>query len=182
MRARGGNSPVATKLKIKPRRRKRWNDYEYRRELIWSLGQDQYIVLESPEGALPGRAAQREKLSPLSCPQPSIWPALGALLSSPALNVRLPTALQVLQPELPGPGVRVDDALQVVQGRARALPHHTPLLKIPASWRCAAAAVFPSLLWKRGISFSFCAPAPPTQRHTSEQRAHTQHIGAARAQ
>ena len=85
--------------------------------------------------------------------------------------MRLPTALQELQPELPGPGVRVDDALQVVQGRARALPHHTP-----ASWRCAAAAVFPSLLWIRSISFSFCAPAPPsTQRHTSEQRAHTQH-------
>jgi len=42
----GGDSPVATKLKIKPRRRKRWNDYEYRRELIWSLlDQDQYFVL-----------------------------------------------------------------------------------------------------------------------------------------
>lgn len=70
MRARGGNSPVATKLKIKPRRRKRWNDYEYRRELIWSLlDQDQYFVLESPEGALAEPASWGDILFLLSWPR-----------------------------------------------------------------------------------------------------------------
>ena len=68
-RARG-DSPVATKLKIKPRRRKRWNDYEYRRELIWSLlDQDQYFVLESPEGALAEPASWGDILFLLSWPR-----------------------------------------------------------------------------------------------------------------
>ena len=70
---RAGHSSVATKLKIKPRRRKRWNDYEYRRELIWSLSdQDQYFVLESPEGALA---------------EPASWGVLLFLLSWPRVDL-----------------------------------------------------------------------------------------------
>ncbi|EOD17505.1 Hypothetical protein EMIHUDRAFT_224511 [Emiliania huxleyi CCMP1516] len=45
-------------------------------------------------------------LSPRS-PMPSIRPGVGALLSSPALDVRLTTALQVLQKDENGGGARI---------------------------------------------------------------------------